>query len=158
MWKNIIMQALLQITILGTLLFHGPALFNIPSSIGLPHNHWNNETGRHYSIFFNTFVMLQLFNEINSRKLKNEELNVFKDFTNNKLFILILLLTFGVQYLLISFGGRYMRVTPLTAEQHLICVALGSSSLLFGFLIKKFGPAGFNVRNEVQRTEEPHQD
>ena len=71
MWKNIIMQALLQIIILGTILFCGPQIFNIPSSIGLKHHHWNEQTGRHYSIFFNTFVMLQLFNEINSRKLKN---------------------------------------------------------------------------------------
>lgn len=154
MWKNIIMQALLQITILGTVLFFGPALFGVPSSIGLEHHAWNDETGRHYSIFFHTFVMLQLFNEINSRKLKNEELNVFKNFTNNKLFMLILLLTFGVQYLLISFGGRYMRVTPLSLEQHLVCIGLGSSSLLFGYLIKRFGPAGFNIRPERPHKKE----
>lgn len=72
MWKNVIMQALLQIIILGTVLFAGPRLFGITSSVGLEHSQWNDETGRHYSIFFNTFVMLQLFNEINSRKLKNE--------------------------------------------------------------------------------------
>jgi Ca2+ transporting ATPase len=72
MWKNIIMQALLQITILGTILFFGPTLFGVPSSVRLNHHEWNNDTGRHYSIFFNVFVMMQLFNEINSRKLKND--------------------------------------------------------------------------------------
>jgi Ca2+ transporting ATPase len=72
MWKNIIMQALLQITILGTILVFGPTLFGVPSSVRLNHHEWNNDTGRHYSIFFNVFVMMQLFNEINSRKLKND--------------------------------------------------------------------------------------
>lgn len=50
-------------------------MFGIPSSIHVVD--WNNETGKHYSIFFNVFVLLQVFNEINARKLKNSEYNVF---------------------------------------------------------------------------------
>lgn len=56
------MHALMQIVILGTILFYGPQLFNIPSSVGLEHYQWNEHTGQHYSIFFNVFVLLQLFN------------------------------------------------------------------------------------------------
>jgi Ca2+ transporting ATPase len=48
----------------------GPEILNIPSSIGV--KDWNEETGKHYSIFFNVFVLLQIFNEINARKLKHE--------------------------------------------------------------------------------------
>lgn len=53
----------------------GPQTFGIPSSIGV--KDWNDETGKHYSIFFNVFVLMQVFNEINARKLKSDEYNVF---------------------------------------------------------------------------------
>jgi len=71
MWKNIITQGVLQVVILGTILFKGPEIFDIPSSIGVTHSSWNHLNGKHYSIFFNTFVLLQVFNEINCRKLKS---------------------------------------------------------------------------------------
>ena len=74
MWKNIISHALMQILLLGTILFKGklhltlgPEIVGIPSSVGVKDQ--NQETGKHYSIFFNVFVMLQLFNQINARKL-----------------------------------------------------------------------------------------
>jgi Ca2+ transporting ATPase len=67
MWVNIISQGLFQIVILGIILFKGSDILGIPSSIGV--GEWNNDSGRHYTIFFNVFVFLQLFNEINSRKL-----------------------------------------------------------------------------------------
>jgi Ca2+ transporting ATPase len=68
MWVNIISQGLLQIVILGVILFKGPQILGIPSSIGV--GGWNADSGRHYAIFFNVFVFLQLFNEINARKLQ----------------------------------------------------------------------------------------
>lgn len=39
---------------------------------------------------------MQIFNEINARKIKDKEINVFENFFNNPLFILIELLTIGV--------------------------------------------------------------
>ncbi len=49
----------------------GPQIFGYSSSIGIKHDAWNNETGKHYSMFFNVFVLLQIFNEVNARKLKS---------------------------------------------------------------------------------------
>lgn len=68
----------------------------IQSSIGI--KEWTVETGKHYCIFFHTFVLLQVFNEINARKLKESEINVFKNFFNNPLFIVILILTLSIQF------------------------------------------------------------
>jgi len=132
MWKNIISQGLVQIAILGTILFKGPELLDIPSSIGV--KDWNDETGKHYSIFFNVFVLLQIFNEINARKLKHEEFNVFKNFFNNPLFIVILLLTFVVQFSIIKLGGKSLKTVDLTLEENAICWLLGSLSLFAGFV------------------------
>ena len=60
------------------ILFKGAKIFGIPSSI---HNDvWTIENGEHFTMFFNIFVFMQVFNEINSRKLKREEINVFDGF------------------------------------------------------------------------------
>jgi len=47
----------------------------------------------HYTIIFQVFVFMQIFNLINSRKIEKEELNVFKDFFNNPWFMIIFFLT-----------------------------------------------------------------
>jgi hypothetical protein len=45
----------------------------------------------HYTMIFNTFILMQVFNEINARKLR--DYNVFKGFFNNWLFLMILIVT-----------------------------------------------------------------
>lgn len=42
-----------------------------------------------YTIIFNAFIMMQLFNMINARKLGERDFNVFKGFFNNGLFIAV---------------------------------------------------------------------
>ena len=99
MWRNILCQAIWQILILTVVLFRGAAIFGVPSSIG---NHLNFEYSPnliiiiridhavHFTIFFHIFVFLQLFNEINARKLKKSEINVFEGFFNNPLFLFVI--------------------------------------------------------------------
>ena len=48
---------------------------------------------------------MQVFNEINARKLKSSELNVFENFFNNPLFIIILIATIAIQIACVEFGG-----------------------------------------------------
>jgi len=50
-------------------------MLGIPSSIAL--KDWNEERGKHYSIFFNVFIYLQVFNKINCRKIKPDQANPF---------------------------------------------------------------------------------
>lgn len=97
---------------------------------------WNDETGKHYSIFFNVFVLLQVFNEINARKLKASETNVFEHFFNNPLFLVILISTIIIQLTMIKFGGKSMKTVELSFHENLLCLILGSSSLIYGLLLK----------------------
>ena len=143
MWKNIISQGLLQIVVLGTILFKGPQLFGFKSSIGI--TEWNSENGKHYCIFFNTFVLMQVFNEINARKLKSSEINVFKNFFNNPLFVIILILTIAIQLACVEFGGESLRTVPLSTNEHLICLGLGSLPIFFAPLFKILIPASIFV-------------
>ena len=53
----------------------------------------NPSKARHYAFLFNTYVMLQIFNEINARKLLAEEYNPFSNFFSNRFFLLILIIS-----------------------------------------------------------------
>lgn len=50
----------------------------------------------HYTIVFNTFVLMQIFNELNARKIHGER-NVFDGVFNNPIFCSIVLGTLVVQ-------------------------------------------------------------
>lgn len=50
----------------------------------------------HYTIVFNTFVLMQIFNELNARKIHGER-NVFDGVFNNPIFCTILLGTLIIQ-------------------------------------------------------------
>jgi len=113
---------------------------------------------RLYTMIFNTFVFMQVFNEINSRKLGEYEFNVFKGFFNNLLFVVILLFTIAMQVLMVEKGGRPLRCRPLTVDEHLICLAFGAFSLVNGVIIKIILPAKWfnrlSLREEVMTDEE----
>lgn len=115
----------------------------IPSSIGV--TDWNEETGKHYSIFFNVFVLLQLFNEINARKLKHTEANVFENFLNNPLFLIILVSTIIIQLTMVKYGGKSMKTVELSFKENLLCIILGTFSLIAGLLVKTFLPENLIV-------------
>lgn len=69
MWVNMLGQASFQVIVVMVLLFAGPELLDIK-----PGNIIEEEGGVsvHYTIIFNAFVWMQLFNEINCRNLKGE--------------------------------------------------------------------------------------
>lgn len=119
--------------------YSGPEIFGIQSSIGV--TEWTVESGKHYCIFFNTFVLLQVFNEINARKLKSDEINVFKNFFNNPLFLFIIVLTIVIQMSCVEFGGHSLRTVPLNLHEHLVCIGLGSLPLLLAPIFKITVPA-----------------
>lgn len=59
---------------------------NVPDGRNQP---MNADPSEHFTIIFNTFVLMQLFNEINARKIHGER-NVFKGIFNNYVFCGIL--------------------------------------------------------------------
>lgn len=90
----------------------------------------------HYTIIFQVFVFMQIFNLINSRKIGDNEINVFKDFFNNKWFIIIFFVTILIQCALVELGGTAVKTYALNLTQNLICLAIGALELPWGFLLK----------------------
>lgn len=71
----------------------GEQIFDIDSGRNAP---LHSPPSEHYTIIFNTFVMMQLFNEINARKIHGER-NVFDGIFRNPIFCSIVFGTFAVQ-------------------------------------------------------------
>lgn len=86
-----------------------------------------------YTMVFNLFVWLQVFNQFNARKIKGE-LNVWSGLTDNCWFIGISLITVVVQILAIYFGGRPLRCVPLDMNQQLLTIGLAVGILPWNLL------------------------
>ncbi|XP_070827758.1 plasma membrane calcium-transporting ATPase 1-like isoform X2 [Chaetodon trifascialis] len=131
MMKNILGHGIYQLTVIFTLLFFGETMFDIDCGRNAP---LHAPPSEHYTIVFNTFVLMQIFNEINARKIHGER-NVFEGVFNNPIFCSIVLGTFLIQIIIVQFGGKPFSCVGLTIEQWLWCVFFGLSSLLWGQLV-----------------------
>lgn len=89
--------------------------------------------------FFSLFVFFNLFNALNSRE---EGLNIFSNITKNKGFMTVFCVIFIVQLLLIFFGGKVFRTTPLPWQQIILLLAMAATIIPFD-LIRK------GIRNAV---------
>uniref|UniRef100_A0A674GPC1 Calcium-transporting ATPase n=1 Tax=Taeniopygia guttata TaxID=59729 RepID=A0A674GPC1_TAEGU len=145
MLRNILGHAAYQLLVIFTLLFAGEVLFDIDSGRAAP---LHAPPSEHFTIIFNTFVLMQLFNELNARKLHGER-NVFEGVCANPVFCAIVLGTFAVQVGHGDMGGhcgdmgthgdthgdtqeRLRGCSPLSAEQWLWCLFVGLGELLWG--------------------------
>ena len=133
---NIISQSIFQISTLTIIIFYGDYIFGVPSDRNLEHFMWNNVNGYHFTIFFNIFVFMQVFNSINARKLQKDELNVFTGIMGNWLYILIQSIIIVGQMILVTFGGRAVRTHPLSLKQHGVCLFISALTLVWGFIVK----------------------
>uniref|UniRef100_A0A4X1URK5 Calcium-transporting ATPase n=1 Tax=Sus scrofa TaxID=9823 RepID=A0A4X1URK5_PIG len=128
MMKNILGHAVYQLTLIFTLLFVGEKMFQIDSGRNAP---LHSPPSEHYTIIFNTFVMMQLFNEINARKIHGER-NVFDGIFRNPIFCTIVLGTFAIQIVIVQFGGKPFSCSPLQLDQWMWCIFIGLGELVWG--------------------------
>ena len=133
---NIFSQAIFQIIVLTVIIFYGDYLFGVPSDRELEHFMWNNVNGYHFTIFFNIFVFMQVFNSINARKLQKDEYNVFTGIFGNWLYLLIQTIIVVGQIILVTFGGRAVRTHALSVSQHCMCIGIAACTLVWGFFVK----------------------
>lgn len=126
MWRMILGQAAFQITAVLLLTFLAPT--HLSSSL-------NPSSPQLSTFIFNTFVFLQLFNEVNCRRL-DAHLNVFAGISRNAIFLGIWWGTVAVQVLIVAFGGAAFNTTPIGWELWLLSIAIAAISLPLGALIR----------------------
>lgn len=117
MWRNLLIQASYQVTVLLVLNFAGLRILNLTHE---PREHAVNVKN---TMIFNAFVVCQIFNEFNARK--PEEMNVFTGVTKNRLFMMIVGITFVLQIIIIEFLGKFTSTVRLSWKLWLVSMAIG---------------------------------
>ncbi|KAL1532694.1 Calcium-transporting ATPase 8, plasma membrane-type [Salvia divinorum] len=117
MWRNLLIQALYQVTVLLVLNFRGKSILNL-----------KNDTDDHAfkvknTLIFNAFVFCQIFNEFNARK--PDEINVWKGVTKNILFMGIVGIEVVLQVMIIFFLGKFTSTVRLSWKLWLVSLAIG---------------------------------
>ncbi|XP_067624865.1 plasma membrane calcium-transporting ATPase 3-like [Eurosta solidaginis] len=131
MMKNILGQGIYQLFIIFGLLFVGDALLDIESGRG---QDLGAGPTQHFTIIFNTFVMMTMFNEINARKIHGQR-NVLEGLFTNPIFYTIWIFTMISQVLIIQYGKAAFFTKALSLDQWLWCIFFGIGTLVWGQII-----------------------
>ncbi|SCV02769.1 LAME_0H05072g1_1 [Lachancea meyersii CBS 8951] len=143
-WKMILGQAALQLTVTFTLHFAGGKIF-FPHKKSLT----GHEQQQLSAMTFNTFVWLQFFKLIVTRKLDEADgiknvrdrvtasnLNFFQDFLRNYYFLVIALFIGGFQVLIMFVGGAAFSIARQTGAMWATAIICGLLALPMGALIR----------------------
>ncbi|KAJ0031915.1 hypothetical protein Pint_13978 [Pistacia integerrima] len=117
MWRNLILQAVYQLSVLLVLNFKGKSLLN------LEHDDSSHANKVKNTLIFNAFVLCQIFNEFNARK--PDEKNIFRGITKNHLFMGIVALTVVLQIIIVEFLGKFTSTVRLNWKHWIISVVIG---------------------------------
>ncbi|EGZ10538.1 hypothetical protein PHYSODRAFT_520956 [Phytophthora sojae] len=136
MTKHILGQSVFQLVLLLAIVFTGEKWFGVPSGRvdDLEEDHKDDSTV-HMTIVFNTFVWMQLFNELNCRKI-HDEVNIFTGITKNRVFLYVCVLQVAMQVVMVQFTGDWFNCTPLNVGQWFACIGMGFISLPLGLLLR----------------------
>ncbi|XP_050372071.1 putative calcium-transporting ATPase 13, plasma membrane-type [Argentina anserina] len=121
MWRNLLPQALYQIAVVLTLRFRGNTIFGVDDKV-------------QDTLIFNTFVLCQVFNEFNARKL--EKKNIFKGLLTNKIFLGIIALIIVLQLVMVELLNKYAGTERLNWGQWGICLGIAAISWPLGCVVK----------------------
>lgn len=136
MTKHIFGQSAYQLVVLLVLTFVGEKLFDIPSGryADLDEDH-KHDPSQHMTIVFNAFVWMQLFNELNCRKI-HDELNVLEGIMGNHVYIYVTIFQIVAQIIIVQCTGRFFNCEPLDAGQWGITILIGAGSLPVGLALR----------------------
>lgn len=156
MFFNIVGQVIYQLTVILCILFFGYRLLDIEKGgqtvITVP--------TEHFTIIFNTFVLMTMFNEINARKIHGE-VNVFKGIFTNPIFNVIWVGTCLAQVLIVTFGGYVFQTKALSITQWLWCLFFGVGTLIWAQLIRvvyKYLHKNWKIKIARKRAEEEEEE
>lgn len=124
MMRNIAVQSLFQIALLGYLLLGGEADLGVATG-----------STAHYTVIFNVFVFCQVFNELNARNIEHSS-NVLTGLHKNPTFLGIIVATIVTQVVLVQYGGDFVKTSPLSVDQWISTILLGAMSLPVGALMR----------------------
>ncbi|XP_063943167.1 putative calcium-transporting ATPase 13, plasma membrane-type [Daucus carota subsp. sativus] len=121
MWRNLIAQALFQSIVFLTLQFGGKKIYKVDESIKV-------------TMLFNIFVLCQVFNLFNARKLENK--NIFEGIHKNKMFLGITGIIMLIQVVMVEFLNNFTGTKKLNLGKWGECIGIAILSWPIGILVK----------------------
>ncbi|CAL55369.1 Cation-transporting P-type ATPase, C-terminal [Ostreococcus tauri] len=167
MWRNIIGVAIYQLIVCMVFMFNGEKLLDIKcpwveaTATKAAHEDCHARTLELNGFIFNTFVFMQIFSEINSRRIS--DLNVFHEIEKSHIFCGIILATAGIQVLFIEAVGSTV-VGPAigfvaqNAKEWITSIILGILILPVGFLTRLMPLEWFPGMTDEESGEKAAQD
>ena len=129
MWKMIIGQAVYQLIITFTLYFAGASIleYDVAANADL-----KTELD---TMIFNTFVWMQIFNELNSRRLDNK-FNIFEGVHKNYLFIGINAVMVAGQIMIVFVGGAAFQIKAIDGMQWGVCLICAAPCIVWAIVLR----------------------
>lgn len=120
--KHILGQAAYQLAVMTWLLLAAPAALGLPAHVpgGAP--------SEHFTLLFNAFVWMQLFNQLNARKILDAS-DVGEGLASARLFQAVVAAEALLQAGIVQCGGAAFATVPLSAAEWALCLGLGAGSL-----------------------------
>jgi len=136
MWRFILTSAFYQLVIIMIIQFSPGTFFYESDGVTVMSPSENNtEPTEHFTIIFNVFVLMQIFNEINARMLA-DEVNCFAGILNNKIFCCIWWGTMAIQIVAAQWGSDVFKTVPLSLNQWYKCVGFAAANLVWSVLMR----------------------
>src|SRR5205085_10771080 len=133
MWKMITGQTLYQLVVTLVLYFGGNKIFGSSAT--------KKELD---TMIFNTFVWMQIFNELNNRRLDNK-FNIFEGVHRNYWFISINCIMVGGQIMIIFIGGTAFGITKINGWQWAVCPLCALPCLVWAAVVRLIPDTYFAV-------------
>lgn len=128
--RNVIGHSVYQLVVIFLLIFKGSDWFDIADGF---HSETLCMPTQHASMVFTTFVLMQLFNEINARML--QERNVFLGVYKNFAFLIIWFGQLAMQIAIVELFHSAFHVKGMDLYQWMWCFFLGFSELIWAQII-----------------------
>ncbi|XP_057487565.1 calcium-transporting ATPase 4, plasma membrane-type-like [Actinidia eriantha] len=124
-WSNISGQTIYQLVILFILTFCGKRLLKLS----------DEDAGRVlHTVIFNTFVLFQVFNEINYQEV--EKINVLRGMLNSWHSVTVIAAIVIVQVVAVEFLGPFAHIKPLGWRLWFVSIVIGFASMRIFVLLK----------------------
>ena len=130
--------------------------FNIITTPDRDENQAPTRKLRLETLMFHTFVLMNLFNQINCRVVDKDQLNVFKTLSpfRHPWFWAVLIFEFSIQQLMIcggelTLGSALLGSGRLNFTQQLVAWILGASELITNLIIKQIPISNFAFFAEI---------
>lgn len=168
MWRQIFIQSTYQVFVMMLLMYGGPFLFfeksfnPIKAELRYTEGPLKGEPTdqlRLNTMVFHTFILMNIFNQINSRVIDAKQMNVCKTLCNNVYFWVILIFELIVQHFMLlsskfQVGSALFGTAPLNETLVAVCWTFGAFSLIVNLIAKKIPlenfkfTQGFTLENE----------